>query len=68
MDERIVHLEEKVAFLEKTLDELNQVVYGLSRDQERLARELRDVRDQATPVDANRKPADEVPPHYGDVR
>jgi len=68
MDERIVHLEEKVAFLEKALDELNEVVYELSRNQDGMTRELRDVRAQGSPTDPNRKPADEVPPHYGDIR
>ena len=68
VDERVIHLEEKVAHLEKTLDELSEMVYALSRGQERLAGDLRDLRAQATPMDPNRKPIDDVPPHYGDVR
>lgn len=68
MDERITGLEEKVAHLEKALDELNAVVYELSRSQERLTRELRDLRSHAGPTDPARKPADDVPPHYGDMR
>ena len=68
MDERVIHLEEKVAHVEKMLDELSEMVYALSRAQERLGGELRDLRSQSTPMDPNRKPADEVPPHYGDIR
>jgi len=68
MDERVLHLEEKVAHLEKTVDELNAVVYSLSRGQARLLRELGDLRAQASPTDPSRKAADDVPPHYGDVR
>ena len=68
MDERVIALEEKVAYLEKALDELSAAAYDVSRLQERLERELRDLRRQAGPTDAARKPADEVPPHYGDVR
>ncbi len=68
MDERVIHLEEKVAHLEKMLDELSEMVYTLSRGQERLAGDVRDLRAQSTPMDASRKPADDVPPHYGDLR
>ena len=68
MDERVIALEEKVAYLEKALDELSAVVYDVSKSQDRVARELRDLRSQAGPTDPARGAADEVPPHYGDVR
>ena len=68
MNERIIHLEEKVAHLEKSLDELSAMVYGLNRCFDRLAGEFRDLRGEAGPTDPGRKPLDDVPPHYGDVR
>ena len=50
MDERVIALEEKVAYLEKALDELSAVVYDVSKSQDRVARELRDLRSQAGPT------------------
>lgn len=64
MQDRIVKLEEKLAYLEHTLNELNQVVWQLNQQVTLLKKEWRDVRSSATPVDPTRKPEDEVPPHY----
>lgn len=64
MQDRIVKLEEKLAYLEQTLAELNQVVWALNQQVTLMKKEWRDVRAAATPVDPNRKPEDEVPPHY----
>ena len=64
MQDRIVKLEEKLAYLEHTLGELSQVVWQLNQQVTLLKKEWRDVRTSSTPVDPNRKPEDDVPPHY----
>ncbi len=68
MDDRAIHFEERLAYLEKGLDDLNAVVYELSKAQQRLAAELRALRSQATPTDPDREPDEDIPPHYGDIR
>ncbi|MCL2701248.1 MAG: SlyX family protein [Phycisphaerae bacterium] len=63
-EERLIAMEEKVAHLERTVEELHQVIWGLNRDLAQLRKEWRDVRSHATAIDPNRKPEDDVPPHW----
>jgi SlyX protein len=68
MDEpRLIELETKLAYLEETLQVLNQVVARQQKqiDQlELLCRELRERALHATETVFRGTPADEVPPHY----
>ncbi|MDR0965826.1 MAG: SlyX family protein [Myxococcales bacterium] len=67
-DERIVNLEIKQAFLERSLDELDAVVRGLNLEVQRLHKEVdRLQRQQLEDSGEPKRPArleDEVPPHY----
>lgn len=61
MDDRLTQLEIKASFLEDQLEQLDAVVARQQQQIELLARELRQLRDQApTPGAAG----DERPPHY----
>lgn len=68
MEERMRQLEERVMYLEKTLADLNVVVTELNRRVKAMHNEWRDFRAEATPVDENIKPEENVPPHYGPPR
>ena len=62
-DKHIVDLEVRVAFQERTISELDEVVCELATRLERMERELREVRDtvNAAPDDDTPEPP---PPHY----
>ncbi|ABV94689.1 hypothetical protein Dshi_2956 [Dinoroseobacter shibae DFL 12 = DSM 16493] len=61
-------LEEKLAHLEKTVDELSEVVAGQARQIDRMELQLRRLRDQSAAREAEGTGgvilADERPPHY----
>lgn len=67
-DERLINLEIKQAFLERSLDDLDGVVRGLNLEVEKLHREverLQRLQVEAAPGAARPAPLeDEVPPHY----
>jgi len=65
MNERLTAVEEKMAYLEQTLSDLDEVVLRISRDVEALRNQWKEVREAATPIDPERTPLDDVPPHYG---
>jgi uncharacterized coiled-coil protein SlyX len=62
VDDRLMDLEIKVAFLEKHVADLDGVIREMAQHIEILRRELAEVRDRSdgTPE----KPGDERPPHY----
>ncbi len=62
-DERVVELEVKYAHLERTVSELNEVLYRQQRELDALKETLRRLQDKSEPglVDAS---AQEKPPHY----
>lgn len=67
MQERLTELEVRVAFQERTIQELNDVVTRQQQEIDRLARELASLKDQLhtlepSPV-ANRD-EETPPPHY----
>jgi len=64
VSERIIRLEEKLAFQEQTIAELDKVVLELNRKVSTMGREMDDVRVSVRPID-QAKPDDEKPPHYG---
>jgi uncharacterized coiled-coil protein SlyX len=58
-----IEVEVKVAFLERDLRELDDVVRGLVRRIELLERELAALREQSAPESVRGTLAEEVPPH-----
>lgn len=64
MEERLVELEIRVAYQEKTIAELDAVVREFAERTAKLERELEDLRKtvQSSPPEVG--PHDEEPPHY----
>jgi len=68
--DRFIHLETKIAYQDKTIAELDDVVTALNRNVEELSRRVatleRQLEQVAGPGDValTRDPADEKPPHY----
>ena len=60
MDDAIVELEIRIAYQDKKIDELDQLVRGLATRLETTERELREVKQALTPTEL----VDEKPPHY----
>lgn len=67
-EERLVHIETKIAFQEDLIEELNKTVYQQQQKIERmeaiceaLARQVRSMADAGS---ENRPTANERPPHY----
>ncbi len=65
MEQNLLELEKRVTYLEKYVDELNEVVIEQSRMLARLKNEFKIIRDKQviSPADPSR-PANEKPPHY----
>ena len=65
MEPRIIELEKRLAYLEKYIDELNEVVVAQQRQLDRCQKELAQLQPKTTPspLDPDR-PYDEKPPHY----
>ena len=66
-EKQIIELENKVTFLERTVQELNEVIYSqqkkldaLESASKKMAKALRDLNDSS----ADGMPASEKPPHY----
>jgi uncharacterized coiled-coil protein SlyX len=62
-DERLANIEIKLAYLERTVSDLDSVLRGLSSDMETMKRELirlRSLGAQESPP----APASDKPPHY----
>jgi uncharacterized coiled-coil protein SlyX len=65
MNERMTKLEIRVAFLEKTLEDLDGVVRELNGQMDALKREVKSVREETVPSDIAPPSSEvEVPPHY----
>ena len=67
-EEKIVELEEKIAFLQNMIDELNMVVFRQGNKLEKLNLELKDTKEkllnQSESASNNTKDLDDRPPHY----
>jgi uncharacterized coiled-coil protein SlyX len=61
MDDRVMDLEIKVAFLEKHIADLDGVIREMAQQLELLRREVVELRDRS---EGPEKPGDERPPHY----
>ena len=67
-DEKIVELEEKIAFLQNMIDELNMVVFRQGEKLEKLNLKLKDTHDklmdQSESISVQNNASDDKPPHY----
>lgn len=64
MEDQIIRLEEKIAYQEKTLVDLDEVVCRLNRKVAHLEKQLADLRGHVSSMDTEH-PTNERPPHYG---
>lgn len=60
-DERLIHIETKLAHQELLIDELNQVIYKQQETIDQLEKALKILIKQVRPATG---PANEKPPHY----
>lgn len=66
MEKNLVELEKRITYLERFVEDLNDVIIEQGKLMDRLKRELVSLKEKsqsASPVDPSR-PADEKPPHY----
>ena len=67
-EQKIVELEEKIAFLQNMIDELNMVVFRQGEKLEKLNLKLKDTHDklmdQSESISFQNKASDDKPPHY----
>ncbi|TVQ92684.1 MAG: SlyX family protein [Deltaproteobacteria bacterium] len=61
MQRRVEDLEVKVAYLEKLIEDLDEVVRSQADAIDRLARELKELREEVVDVEDE---GHQVPPHY----
>jgi SlyX protein len=61
MEERIVELEVRVAYQDKLLADLDEVVRSFAARVEALERKVKELEETSAPQAG---PADETPPHY----
>ena len=67
MNERLLRLEEKVAYLERHVTEQDKAMLGLAEELARLRQEQLALRERTagSPTgESEEEPADERPPHY----
>ena len=67
MEDRIIELETKITFFEKTVQELNEVIYSQQKQidaLEKASRELAKMVKDGAVGSGNDMPANEKPPHY----
>jgi SlyX protein len=64
LPDRILELEVKVAYQERTIESLNDVILDMRSELETLRREFEVFRDETRDADKPVGPANEPPPHY----
>ena len=64
VENRLVDLEIRVTFQERTIEELNEVIIDQQNQIDRLARELKRVQEQIRTPPAPGPIPDPLPPHY----
>ncbi len=65
--ERLTELESRLAYLERTVEQLNDVLIEVRNEQDRLQRENLELRAQLEKVEAGASPdgsSEPPPPHY----
>ena len=65
-DERLTDVEIRIAFLERTLTDLDDVVRSLADQMDLIRRELQELRAELSTdrITVSASAADDVPPHY----
>jgi len=63
-DARLIEIETRLAFQDRTIEALNEVVLGLRDDISRLRQNLSEVREKIEAADAEVGGANERPPHW----
>ncbi len=64
MEERIIELETRVAYQDKLLSDLDEVVQTFAKRVEKLERRLRDLEDSQLEHQPEMEPHNTPPPHY----
>ncbi|MFP4417753.1 MAG: SlyX family protein [Chitinispirillaceae bacterium] len=66
MEDRIIQLETRIAFQDRTIDELNQVVIMLRDTVENLQKKVANLEELVSEMQADKDKdiSDEIPPHY----
>ena len=66
MEERMIEIEKRVLFQDRTIEELNQVIIDQQKRIETLERELSLIKKQITTIDppVRKLEDEEPPPHY----
>lgn len=64
LQDRVLELEVKAAYQERTIEELHEVVLDLRKEIESLRREFEKLREETQSNDKPVGPAHEPPPHY----
>ena len=64
MDQRIIELEERVAYQEKLLCDLDEVVQAFAKRVEQVERRLRDLKATKLEQQGDMEPHNTPPPHY----
>lgn len=64
MEERIIELEVRVAYQDKLIEELDDVVRAFTRKVEELERELKELKETVEAGAPEVGPSDDPPPHY----
>ena len=64
-EQRIIRLEEKISYMQDTIEQLDQVVYDLNRKVAHMEKQLAEIKLDKSPTDPERTDADERPPHWG---
>lgn len=64
IDARLIELETRLAFQDRTIETLNEVVLQLRDDLLAMGRKLEDLKDQLAGSGPETGPADDRPPHW----
>lgn len=64
LSDRTLELEIKVAYQERSIESLNDVILDMRSELETLRREFNVFRDETREADKPVGPANELPPHY----
>jgi len=65
MQQRLIELERKISYQDKLLQELNEVIFALSKRLDQLESRQKDMNDQLASGNLVKRQEDEIPPpHY----
>lgn len=64
LSDRLVELEVKAAYQERTIEALNEVILEIRAEQDKLRRDFEALQTEAQSADKPIGPGNEPPPHY----